>query len=307
LVYLLVALCIPVFSGALAEDDNLIDIPIGQTVEVFDEKGDSIGTLEPDPQGGAVYQAKKGDPVAGVRVRYLLAKVENAKQIDALIGKTKVQLTLMQAATPTPETTEAKKPNPETLPEYGWIDSNLIITALNAQMAVDKSRANTYQAEIAALQEALANVNAEKPTAVPTPAATTVPEKEEKEAVGAWVAYAALALGIVCAGALGWIALSVYAGKNEKERQTDQLKKLNERFADGVSLKNAVKVEQVSWPKNARVEVGSDSLDRIAANWEQSGALLSQSTPKEPAKEPEPLPIPEGEEPDLIALANSLA
>ncbi len=306
---LLIALCIPAFSGALAEDEIWIDIPIGQTTEVFNDKGDSTGTLEPDAQGGAVFQAPKSDPITGVRVRYLLAKVDSAKQIKALIGKTKVQLSLMQAATPAPETTETKKPNPAAFPEYGWIDSNLVITALSARMAVDKSRANTYQAEIAALQAALANANAEKPTAAPMPTATPilVPQKVDQESVGAWVDYAALALGIVCAGALGWIALSVYAGRLEKEHQTEQLKKLNERLANGVSLNSTVKVEQVSWPRNARVEVGSDSIDRIAANLDRSSAFVSQIAPPESPKKAEPKPIPEGEEPDLLALANNLA
>lgn len=302
---LLLALCIPAFSGALAEDEIWIDIPIGQKTDVFNEKGVLIGTLQPDPQGGLLFQAPKEDPVSGVRVRYLLAKVDSAKQAKALIGKMMVQFTLLQAASPTPVTTEAK--TTAVLPEFGWIDSSFIITALNARISADHSRAKTYEDEIAVLQAALTSVNVVKPTAVPTSTATPIPEKVNQEKVGAWVVYAALALGIVCVGAVGWIALSVYAAKTEKERQTEQIKKLNDRFAEGVSLKNSVKVEQVSWPKDARVQVASDSLDRMAANLEQSGALLSQSTPKEPVKEPEPLPIPEGEEPDLLALVNSLA
>ena len=302
---LLIALCIPTFSGALAEENNLIDIPIGQETDVFNEKGVLIGTLQPDMQGRAMFQVGKGDPIAGVRVCYLLSKVDNTNQIKALIGKTMVWFTLLQAATPTSETTEAK--TPAGLPEFGWIDSNLVITALSARVSVVTSHANTNQAVIEALQTALANVNVEKPTAAPTPSATQIPEKADQEKVGAWVVYAALALGIVCVGAVAWIALSVYAAKTEKIHQTEQIKKLNERFTEGVSLKNSVKVEQVTWPKDARVQVGSDSLDRMAANLEQSGALLSQITSKESVKEPEPQPIPEGAEPDLIALANSLA
>ena len=304
---LLLALCIPAFSGALAEDDNLIDIQIGQTTDVFNEKGVLIGTLQPDVQGGSKYQAVKGDPISGVRVRYLLTAVDNTKQNQALLGKTMVQFTLLQAATPTPETTEAK--TTAVLPEFGWIDSNLIITTLNARIAMDNSHAQTYEDEIAVLQAALENLNTETPTAVtmPTATPTPVPAQPGQERMGAWISYAALALGIVCAGALGWIALSVYAAKNEKERQTTQLTKFNERFADGVSMKTPVKVEQVSWPKDARVHVDSDSLDRMAIHLEQSGALLSQITSKVPVKEPGPQPIPEGEEPDLLALANSLA
>ena len=303
---LLLALCIPAFSGALAEEEILIDVPIGQKADVFNEKGASIGTLQPDPQGGLVFQATKGDPISGVRVRYLLAAVENTKQSKALTGKTMVQLAFAQAATPAPETAETK--TSAVLPEYGWIDTDLVITALSARISVDESRANTYQAEIAALQEAFIHANAEEsPKQEPTPTATPTPEKVDEEGSESWIPYAALALGVVCAGALGWIALSAYAVKHETELQTEQLKKLNERFAEGISLKNSVKVEQTSWPKDARVTVVSDSLERIATNQEQSGALFSQITPKEPVKEPEPQPIPEGEEPDLLALANSLA
>ena len=303
--FLLIALCIPALSGALAEDDNLIDIPIGQTIEVYNEKGESIGTLEPDPQGGAMFQPTKGDPITGVRVRYLLAALKSANQGEMASSTTKVQLTLMQAATPSPETTQTDAAT--TLPQYVWIDSNLVITALSARVSVDKSRAKTYEDEITALKASLAKVLPDNSEEILAPTATPINVEADQERAGAWVVYAALALGIVCAGALGWIALSVYASKNEKERQTEQLKRLNERFDNGVSLNTPVKVEQVSWPKDARVEVISDSFDRMAANLEQSGALFSQMTQKEPVKEPEPLPIPEGEEPDLLALANSLA
>jgi len=302
---LLLALCIPALSGALAEDDNLIDIPIGQTVEVFDEKGDSIGTLEPDAQGEALFQPTEGDAITGVRVRYLLAAVKSAKQSEVSTATTKVQLSLMQTPTPMPETTVAKAPT--VLPEFGWIDSNLVITALSARVSVDTSRAEKYGKEIANLKAALAKAEPENSQVETSRTALPTPVKTNRDGAGAWVSYAALALGIVCAGALGWIALSVYAAKNEKERQTEQIKKLNDRFAEGVSFKNSVKVEQVSWPKDARVQIASDSLDHMATTMEKSKTLFSQIAPKESLKEPEPLPIPEGQEPDLLVLANSLA
>lgn len=299
---LLLALCIPAFSGALATDEDLIDVPIGQETDVFNEEGALIGTLQPDAQGGAMFQATKGDPISGVRVRYAPAAVKSAKQSDALIGKTKVQLSLSQVATSAPETTAAE--TAVVLPEYGWIDTNLVITALSARLSVDNSRAKTYEAEIKSLRESLANAQKSK-TDEPLPTVNPVPE-EVHQNTEAWVSYAALALGVVCAGALGWIALSVYASKAEKEHQTEQLKKLNERFTAGVSLNSPVKVEQTSWPKDARVEVVSDSLGRMATKLEQSGTLFSQITSEERFKEAEPQPIPEGEEPDLLALANSL-
>lgn len=302
-IILLLALCIPTFSGSLAEEDNLIDVPIGQTTEVFDEKGNSIGTLQLDPESGLIYQASSGEQITGVRVRYAPAAVKSTKQSDALIGKTKVQLSLSQVATPAPETTAAE--TAVVLPEYGWIDTNLVNTALSARLSVDNSRAKTYEAEIASLRESLANAQKSQ-TDDPIPTVNPVPEADQQN-TGSWVAYAALALGVVCAGALGWIALSVYASKVEKELQTEQLKKLNDRFTAGVSLNSPVKVEQTSWPKDARVEVVSDSLGRMAANLEHSAAFVSRITPAEPAKKIEPPSIPEGEEPDLLALANSLS
>jgi membrane carboxypeptidase/penicillin-binding protein len=39
---LLLALCVPAFSGALAADEKLIDIPIGQDTTVYDENGQPI-------------------------------------------------------------------------------------------------------------------------------------------------------------------------------------------------------------------------------------------------------------------------
>ena len=302
-IILLLALCISAFSGALAEEDNLIDVPIGQTTEVFDEKGNSIGTLQLDPESRLIYQASSGEQITGVRVRYAPAAVKSTKLSDALLGKTKVQLSLSQVATPAPETTAAE--TAVVLPEYGWIDTNLVITALSARLSVDNSRAKTYEAEIASLRESLANAQKSK-TDDPIPTANPGP-KVDQQNTGSWVAYAALALGVVCAGALGWIALSVYASKAEKEHQTEQLKKLNDRFTAGVSLNSPVKVEQTSWPKDARVEVVSDSLGRMATNLEHSAAFVSKIAPAEPEKEIEPPPVPEGEETDLLALANSLA
>ena len=98
---------------------------------------------------------------------------------------------------------------------------------------MDKSRAKTYEDEITALKASLAKVLPDNSEEILAPTATPINVEADQERAGAWVVYAALALGIVCAGALGWIALSVYASKTEKEHQTEQLKKLT------IPLKNS--------------------------------------------------------------------
>ncbi len=300
--FLLLALCIPAFSGALAADEIWIDIPVGRETTVSNEEGETIGVLQPTQESGIVFQANTGERITGVRVQYKLATVTSAKQNEALTGKTKVQLSLVQqdASATEPAATEAAT----ILPESGWIDSNLVITALSARIAMDASRTEKNEAEIAALTEKLAKVQ-ESQTNDPAPTANPILASEQKN-TELWIPYAALTLGIVCVGALGWIALSTYAAKIEKEHQTDQLKKLNEHFAKGIPVKEPLKMELNSWPRNARVEIVSDALDHMAKREGQNAGYSVHPTPVEPAKPVELPPVPEGEEPELLKLANSL-
>lgn len=299
---LLLALCIPAFSGALAVDEILIDIPVGRETTIFNDKGESVGTLQPTQESGIVFQAGTGERITGVRVQYKLATGNSTKQAEALEGKTKVQLSLVQtdASVTEPAVTEAAAG----LPESGWIDSNLVITALSARIAVDASRTEKNEAEIASLNKTLAKVQESK-TNDPAPTANPIPVLEQNNSEP-WVPYAALALGIVCVGALGWIALSTYAAKIEKEHQTEQLKKLNEHFTKGIPVKEPLKMELNAWPRDARVEIVSDALDQMAKSEGRTVEYSVQSAPAEPVKPVEPPPVPEGEEPELLKLANSL-
>jgi hypothetical protein len=74
-----------------------------------------------------------------------------------------------------------------------------------------------------------------------------------------------LALGIVCAGALGWIALSAYGSKVEKKLQTEQLKKLNEHLARGIPIKDPLKIELNAW----REMRGGDCFRRAGSDGEE--------------------------------------
>ena len=300
---LLLALCVPVFSGALAADENRIDIPIGQDTTVFDENGQPIGTIQPTQESGLAYQANAGDRITGVRVCYQLSAINGAKQNEALIGKAKVEFSLIQA-----DEGEASEPtsteSTATLPDNGWIDSNLVITALSARISVDNSRSAALEKEIAALKQA---ATTETPI-TPEPTSTSeVTNDLNTQSTPSWVPFAALALGIVCAGALGWIALSAYGSKVEKKLQTEQLKKLNEHLARGIPIKDPLKMELNAWPRDARVEIVSGALDQMAKNDARVAAYPIQPAPAEPVKLVEPPPVPEGEEPDLLKLANSLA
>ncbi len=299
---LLLALCVPVFSGALAADENRIDIPIGQDTTVFDENGQPIGTIQPTQESGLAYQADAGDRITGVRVCYQLSAINGAKQNEALIGKAKVEFSLIQA-----DETEVSEPtsteSTATLPDYGWIDSNLVITALSARISVDNSRFATLEKEIAALKLA---ATTETP-ATPEPTSTSeVTNDLNAQSTPFWIPFAALALGTVCAGALGWIALSVYGSKVEKKLQTEQLKKLNEHLARGIQVKDPLKMELNAWPREARVEIVSSALDQMAKREDRSITYPAAPVSAEPVKPVEPPPIPEGEEPELLKLANSL-
>ncbi len=303
---LLILLSVPVFSGALAESAQQIDIPIGQETEVLDAVGTQLGFLVPDQESGILFRSISGETIPGVRVRYeVTAQVESLQ--GPLTGKTEVLLSLLQAdeaITPAPQTTaEAAGID---LPEYGWIDSDLVITALSARHILDLSQIGAKDNEIAKLKESETNTNKE------SAGTASLPAEQDEDTINqgnifSWIPLAALALGIICAGALGWIAISVSSMRHEEEIRTEQLKRFSEHFRDGVTFKSPLKVETTAWPHEARVQIVSDALEHVAKNANQSGAFGSPNHSSEPAQPPKPQPIPEGEEPDLLALANRLA
>ena len=275
-----------------------------------------------------MLKLESGETIVGVQVNYLLTGDYAVEQTGKLAGKTKVFLSLAPAS-PTPSleptiaqpaiepSSEATKEQPATeptptatpgettaeLPSEGWIDTGVVVATLIALHDLD-------QEAIANRDALIAGMTTPAPTPTPEADATTAPVEEPDSDTGAgitktWMPYAAVAAGIVAIGMLAWIAFSIASALGVSSAQSKQLSKLAESLTDGLVVKSTLKVEQTAWPQDGRVQIASDTLDHIAAIARQDGTIAAQ-TPQAP-KEPEPIPIREGEEPDLLALANNLA
>jgi len=303
-VLLLIALCVPVLSGALAADEETpLVVPISQETAVFGADGTQVGTLRPDSTKGIVLTLVSGEELAGIQVIFDQAAANEAVKIDLLAGKTLV-LFIASAATETPETTPDATVT--TMPSQGWIDANLIVTALAARHATDVSAIVSKDQEIASLQDQL---NASKKSDVnPTPSAVEkTPGIFSAEKLAVWVPVAAIILGILGLGVLVWVAVSASTAAWESERMVRHLTKLNERLSDGLLLKTPVRIEQIAWPREGHVKLAPDIVEQLAAVAGQNSTYNTRvSEPVQPVVV-EPDPIPEGEEPDLLQLANKLA
>jgi len=302
---LVIMLCVPAFSGALAAEEQPIDIPIGQETDVFAEDGTQIGVLRPDPASGIVLQLTSGESFSGVRVLYDYAAANKAGQSDALAGKTVVQFAQQNA---TPEGTLSA--SGVSLPTEGWIHSDLVITALSAQHALDASRIATKQNGITS-QPAVETVSQQDQEQI-------VPAQDSSEPLGVfsqaksaeWLPFAAIALTIIGLVGLGWIAFSASVAAGAVKQQNKQLSELSGRLLTAVSEKTPTRVEQSELPRSGRITIDSDALDRIVEIADQGMLAYTQAikvaqTPEEVVDVPKP--VPEGEEPDLLALANQLA
>ena len=301
---LLIALCVPVLSGALAEgEETPLIVPIDQGTPVFGQDGAQIGTLRQDDAQGMVFTLLSGEEFAGVQVIFDQASANKAAKSDLLAGKTLVLLNPANAAEATDATPD---PAAAVMPSQGWIDANLVVTALAARHATDTSAIQSRENQITSLTESLntaMSANGES-TAVPEKASGIFSE----EKMNIWVPAAAIALGILGLGVLVWIAVSASTSAWVSERTVRQLTKLNDRLTDGLPLKTPLRIEQTAWPREGHVRLAPDVVEQLAAATAQNSALLERANT--PVKEPEPLPpppIPEGEEPDLLELANRLA
>lgn len=337
-VFLILSLLLTAFSGALAEgeqaaEEQPVEIPILQETQLLSAAGKLIGTLVPDGSGGADLQLETKETVAGVIVRYAPYDVSEQAKVKALTGKTKVLLSLAAAetaatepeetagaaspdaetantATPTPETTPepTKKPNPTqplpVLPEEGWIDSNLVNTALYEHAVQEASACASAEAELAEIKSITP-----EPTE-PAFTATPVPENDSSGGIfspdrtSAWLPLAAVALGIVGAGMLAWIAFSAFAASSEARHQTDQLRKLSDELNKGIEVKSPVKVEQAAWPREGSVTIASEALEQLASRPVYAPA---EAEKREDPPAPPPKIVPPGEDPELLALCNRLA
>lgn len=312
---LLLAMCVPVFSGALAADEEqLLVVPIAQETALFGADGAQIGTLAPETASGTVLRLTSGEAFLGVRVIYDHAAANKAEKSDLFAGKALVTLT-RAGAVATPEATpETPEETPETtaeasgaiMPEQGWIDASLIVTAQSARHAVDLSKLAAKDAKITSLQSAAQASGADDSASDAQLSGNEMAGIFSVESMAAWVPVAAIALGVLGVALLASLAISTATAARVTEGQTGLLSMINDQLTAGLKAVSPLKVEQAAWPREGRVQIVSEALDRVAALAHQGGAYrVEMSSPVQ--REPEPPPVPEGEEPDLLKLANRLA
>jgi len=297
---LLLAQCVPVFSGALAaEEEKPLIVPIGQETALFGADGEQIGTLK----SNHTFVPMTGESPSSVIVIYDHAAANKAVKSDTLAGKTLVLLSYPDstaAAEPTPEVAEA------TLPTQGWIDASLVVTAHAAQHAADLSKLAAKDATISSLQSAAQAAGADNSASGAQMSGKEKAGIFSADKMEVWVPVAAIALGVLGIGLLAWLAISTATTAWDTESQTRLLIKLNERLTEGLSMKTPLRVEQIAWPQEGHVRLAPDVVEQLAAASQSSAYSMHMSEPVQPVVV-EPDPIPEGEEPDLLQLANRLA
>lgn len=305
---LLIALCVPALSGALAAgQETPLVVPIGQETAVFGADGTQIGVVGQNAESGTVLQLTTGEAFAGIQVIFDQAAANKAEKTEALAGKTLVLFRIVSAtAAPetTPETTPDETPSP--MPTEGWIDANLIVTALAARHAADTSKIMTKDAELASLRKAVADAASADEQDSSAPADETPAGIFSAEKMDIWVPVAAIAIGLFALGLLAWLAISTATTAWDTESQTKLLLKINDQLAAGIEAISPLHVEQIAWPREGHVKLTPDVVEHLAAANRNKGNKEYMQEPKKPVVV-EPEPIPEGEEPDLLQLANRLA
>jgi hypothetical protein len=291
-------------------------VKIENSTPVFNKDAEQIGELLYDNEKGIVLKLTTEEEFSGILVLYDRVAEASAPTNDLLVGKTYVLFYLtdasitpevsMEAATPTPVDTPDS--GAVVIPAEGWIDTSLVVAALSEQHETDVQTIQERDITIAQLQQV------EIATPIPpAPTPVTISNADEgkgifsKEKVEIWVPVMAVTLGIFCLGALIWIAVSASNSAGESERTVRQLAKLNDRFTEGLPIKTPLRVEQIAWPREGHVRLAPDAAEQLAAVSAQSGAQPERvNTPVKEVEVPPP-PIPEGQEPDLLQLANRLA
>ncbi len=288
---MILALWIPAIRESSAEGEQTIELRISEDTEVLDDAGKKIGELRPGESGtSAVYAPNGGEEIPNVAVAYTLSGSIAAEPNQALAGKAMVTLRWTQE---------------ETL--VVWIDSSIVLAALETLHAADAGAIGSMQAEIESLHNRLEKANetiAANAQAVEQAAA----EPGKTPWTFAWsstvfqIAVCALgALGLLC---LIWIGISLVRGVTRIEEVSDRVNGVNARMKEGLSIKNTVRVEQTGWPQNGRVMIGAESLDKLASEMRRT---LESNEKKRSFEPPAPIVYPPGREPELLALANRLA
>ena len=304
---LLLSILLPVFSVAMADGGDWLQIEITQETALLDAAAMQIGTLLPDTGNGLTLLLESGERIEGVQVNYLMSSGKEENQTQELAGNTKVSLSIAQAEqTLLPEPTPDPTPNEllEKLPPEGWIDTDVVMATLITLHSLDQDTIADKDAMIAKLTTPTPGASMVQGTTTPQPTQDPLAEND-LWARYPWLAYVFVGFGIFAIGMLAWIAVTNSAAHEVSSVQARQLLKLAEHLSNGIVVKSPLKVEQTAWPRDGRVQITSETLDRIASISRQGGPAYAQ--PPQTQKEPEPIPVREGEEPDLLALANSLA
>ena len=293
---LLVALCVPVISSARAEGttEPLI-VPIEKSTEVFGTNGEMIGILSPNQAGGNMLTISDTERYPALQVLFDYATASKATASVAMLGKT---LVLFQQA-------EANSTQ-NGMPGEGWIDVTFVVKAQAARHAVDLNRIAKLGEQLATIESGAAQSTSSPSAVAAAPSTAGIFNADE---IAAWAPLVALALGVIAVSALVWLAISAATTARETERQTRSIIKITDALTNGVAIQTPLKMELSAWPRGGQVTVSSEALEQLAAIARLGGVFGApgiHSRQQQPA-EPTPPLVREGEEPELLALANRLA
>ena len=294
---LLMALCVPVISIALAaEEEEPLIVPVGNGTILNNADGKKIGVFENDANGSLFL--KKSD-----KLRYQISQVvydattaETVTPTTPMVGMVLVSLIPVESDTT------------EDVPKEGWIDATLIVKAQASQHKNDIAQVQALQTQIVTLQS-----TTPQPTSTPTieiPEPVSEPENKgifSAEKIAVWVPVVALVFVMIGAGALVWRAISAATTKANSEKQTSHLEGIEKILTDGIGIKTPLTVEQTKWP-DGHISVDLEPAEQFM-EIVKAGGLVGGQYPAQMQQnvEPPPPPVREGEEPELLALANRLA
>lgn len=302
---LLGAMCVPVFSGALADGDSKpLIVTIEQSTDVYNMDGIQIGTVEPDGAGGSLLRLEDNTEYPNLQVIFDYAAASKTKSGVKMPDTTLVLFQVKSSV----ETQELASTAGSAMPTEGWIDVALVVRAQSARHEADSAQIATLKDKNAQME------NETNPTASLAPVITPGPNPAvggmfSAERIAIWAPVVALVLGAVGAGALVWMAISVATAALQAERQTKHMTKVADALKVGVAIQTPLQIEQDIWPREGRVPIASESLDQLVEMVRQ-GAIYGGQYGAQTQQQPEeslPPPVREGEEPELLALANRLA